>query len=160
MRGDTLGNVLGLGAGGGDEVETARAFTVEAKVFGEGLGDAEFEAFGDEVAEGPGVIGEVATCETLVCTVEEGEVALGSHDCGDFFPLLLGGVYARGIVGAGVEEDDAAFWGITESGEHAIEVKAFGGGEEVGVGLDGQMDVAEDLVVVGPGGVGEVDRLG
>jgi hypothetical protein len=160
LRGDAFSRVLGVGNRGDDKVEAARAFAVEAKVFGEGLGNAELETFGDEVAEGPGVIGEVSACEALICAVEEWEVAFGSYNGGDFFPLLLCRVYPCGIVGAGVEEYDASFRGSTESGEHAIEVEALGRGEEVRVGLDWEVYVAEDLVVIGPGRVREVDGLG
>ena len=48
---------------------------------------------------------------------------------------------------------------MVDDGAHAIEVEAFGLDGEVGVGLYGEMDVGEDLVVVGPCGGGEVDGL-
>ena len=115
LAGDAGGGVLGGGgvggAGAGDEVEGARSFAVEAEVFGVGLRHAEFEAFLDEVANGPGVFGEVAGCEALVGAVEEGEVAVCSYDLGDLFPLILCWVDPGGVVCAGMEQDDAAFGG-------------------------------------------------
>ncbi len=59
-----------------------------------------------------------------------------------------------------MEEDYASFGGFFDGRVHASEVEAFGGRGEVGVGFYGEVDVAEDLVVVGPCGGGEVDGLG
>ena len=160
MRGYAGDGALGVGTGARNEVESTSAFAVETEVFGEGLSDAEFEALVDEVADCPGVIFEIAGCETLVGAVEEGEVFLCAYYFGEFYPLFTGGVDACGIVGAGVQEDNASFGGLFDGGAHAGEVEAFGGSGEVGVGFYGEMDVAEDLVVVGPCWGGEVDGLG
>ena len=141
-------------------MESTGSFAVEAEVFGKRLRDAEFEALVDEVADSPGVIFEIAGCEALVGAVEEGEVFPRADYLGEFDPLIAGGVDACGVVGAGVEEDDASFGGLVDGGAHAGEVEAFGGGGEVGVGFYGEVDVAEDLVVVGPCWGGEVDGLG
>lgn len=151
---------LGVWAGSGDEVESTGSFAVETEVFGEGLSDAEFEALFNEVADSPGVVFEVTGCETLVGAVEEGEVFPSADYFGDFLPLIAGGVDACGVVGAGVEEDYASFGGLFDGGTHAGEVEAFGGRGEVGVGLYGEVNVAEDLVVIGPCWRGEVDGLG
>jgi hypothetical protein len=62
-------------------------------------------------------------------------------------------------VGAGVEEDYGAFRGGLEGREHAVDVEALGFGGEVRVGFNGEVDVCEDLVVVGPSWGGEVDGL-
>lgn len=140
-------------------MESTGPFAVEAKVLGKGLGNAELEALLDEVVHRPGVIFEIAGGEALVGAVEEREMVAGAEDGGQVFPLVAGGVDAGGVVGTGVEEDDAAVGSVLEGGAHAVEVETFGLGGEVGVGLDGQVDVGEDLVVVGPGWVGEVDGL-
>lgn len=42
---------------------------------------------------------------------------------------------------------------------HAVEVEAFGFDGEVWIGIYGEVDVGEDLVVVGPCWGGEVDGL-
>lgn len=65
--------------GSRDEVESARALTVQTEVLSEGLRDAQLEALLDEVADGPGVADQVAGGEALVCGVEEGEVRAGAH---------------------------------------------------------------------------------
>ena len=140
-------------------MECTGSFAVEPKVLGKGLRDAEFEALLDKVAHRPSVVFEVAGCETLVCAIEEGEMLLRSYDFGEFDPLLTGEIYACGVVCAGVQEEDASFWGRFNGGAHAGEVKHFGFGREVGVCFYGELDVCKYLVVVGPGWGGEVDGL-
>lgn len=159
LRPNAANGVCCVRGSAGDEMEGAGAFAVEAKVLGKGLRDAHFEALLDEVADGPGVAFEIAGCEALVGAIEEGEVLLGAHDLGDFFPLGAGWVDACGVVRAGVEEHDAAFGRIGHGCTHAIEVEAFGLGGEIGVAVQGEVDIGEDLVVVCPGRVGEVDGL-
>lgn len=61
-------------------------------------------------------------------------------------------------MGAGVQENDAMFGCGFESGEHAIEVEAFGGLGKIGVGSYREVYIGENLVVVGPGGVGKIYR--
>lgn len=140
-------------------MEGAGALAVQAEVLGEGLRDAEFEAEGDEVADGPGVVGEGAGGEALVGAVEEGEEFSRLHDRGDLFPLGLRGVDAGGVVGAGVEEDDAAGGSGGEGGEHGGEIEHFCRRVEVGVVGEGEGDVGEYLVVIGPGGGRDIDGL-
>ena len=161
QHGELAGNVArgrcGVGAGCADEMESARALAVETEVLGEGLGDAQLEALFDEVADGPGVADEITGCETLVGAVEEGEVVALAHSHGDVLPLFLSGVDTGGIMGAGVEEDDGTWRGSAQGGNHAIEVEALGLRGEVGVVGEGEADIGEDLVVVGPGWRGEVE---
>ena len=159
MRGYTGDCALGVWTGSGNEVESTGSFTVETEIFGEGLSNAEFEALLNEVANSPSIIFEIAGRETLVRTVEEGEMFPRLYHFGDFHPLIAGGVDACRVVGTGVEEDYASFGGLFDGGLHAGEVEAFGGRGEVGVGFYGEVDVAEDLVVVGPCWGGEVDGL-
>jgi hypothetical protein len=58
-----------------------------------------------------------------------------------------------------VEEDDAARGSVAEGGSEAVEVESSCSGVVVRVLCGRQRDVVEDLLVVGPGGVGEVDGL-
>lgn len=71
--------------------------------------------------------------------------------------MFLGWVDACRVVGAGVQKDDGAGGRFLYRGEHAIEVETFGLGGEVGVLGEGETDIGENLLVVGPRGVGEVD---
>lgn len=141
-------------------MEGAGALTVQTKVLSEGLGDAELEALIDEVADRPRVTGEIAGREALVRCVEEGEVLALTQDDRDLLPLVLGQVDAGGVVGAGVQDDNGAGWSFAQGTEHAVEVETFGFGGEVGVVGELEADVGEDLVVVGPGGAGEIDLGG
>ncbi len=159
LRSDASDGVGCVGAGSRHEMKSAGALAVQAEVLGERLGDAHFEAALDEVTDGPGVVFQVAGCEALVGAVEEGEVGFLTDEVGERGPLVTGGVDAGGVMGAGVQEDDAAGGSSVDGGEHAVEVEAFGLRGEVRVGGDGKVDVGEDLVVVGPGWGGEVDCL-
>lgn len=87
-------------------MEGAGTFTVQTEIFGKGLSDTGLEALFDEVPNCPCVASEVSRCETLVCAVEEGEVALGADDLGDAFPLFGGWVDACRVMGACVQDDD------------------------------------------------------
>lgn len=160
LGGNALGSVLGVRAGGCDEVEAAGALAIQTKVLGVRLCDQELEALLDEVADGPVIGVQRAGGEALVCAVEEGELLPLLHDGGNLFPLVLSGVDARGVVCAGVEEDDAAFGCRPEGAEHAVKVEALGLLAEVWVVLDWEVHVGEDLVVVCPCWRAEVDGLG
>lgn len=122
-----LAGDVAIGGGGvcarrRDKVERASALAIQAEVLGEGLGDAQLEALLDEVADGPGVAGQVAGCEALVGGVEEGEVGSLAHDRCDFAPLVLAGVDPGGVVGACVQEDDGAVRCCPQRLQHAIKV--------------------------------------
>ena len=103
-------------------MESTCALTVEPEVLGEGLCDTELEALLDEVADGPCVADEIPGREALVGCVEEGEVVALLHDGSDLAPLVLCGVDACGVMGAGVQEDDGALGGRGDGGDHAVEV--------------------------------------
>lgn len=138
-------------------MEATGALTIEAKVLGETLGYDELKALLDKVADSPVITVEVTRSKALVSTVEEGEVVLLAHDGSNLLPLLLSRVNTRGIVGAGVEENDGSIGGGLDGGLHALKVQTLGLLGEVGVLGNGEADIGEDLVVVGPGWVGEVD---
>ena len=60
---------------------------------------------------------------------------------------------------AGVKEYDAALGRVLDRRPHTVEIQTFALGREVRVCFDGELDVAEDLVVVGPCWRREVDGL-
>jgi hypothetical protein len=126
-------------------------------VLGEALAQDGSETLLDEVAQRKGVLVSVAAGKALVGHVEEGEVVARLDGLGDLGPLLLGGVDARGVVGAGVEQDDAVLGHALDVGNHALKVEADGVLVVVAVLLDLQARVLEDGIVVRPRGVGDVD---
>ena len=125
----------------------------------ERLGKAGTETLLDEVTEGKGVLVGVARSEALVGHVEEGVVVALLDGVGDLHPLLLSRVDTGGVVGAGVEQDNAALGHGLDVGDHAIEVEANGVLVVVPVLLDLEARVLEDSGVVRPRGVGDVDGL-
>lgn len=97
---------------GGNEGEGANTFAVETHVLCEGLGESDLVTLVDEMADGEGILGSVSRGEALVCHVKEGEEVFLLDKFRDFFPLSRGGVDTRGVVSAGVEENDGTLWGI------------------------------------------------
>lgn len=139
--------------------EGTNALTVETHVLGKRLAEGNLEALLDKVSDGVSVAGNVARGKALVGHVEEGEVALLLEDLSNGSPLLWGGINTGGVVGAGVQENDRAVVGVAEVLDEAVKVQ----GNvllvvvSVGNGLDASL--AEDSLVVGPGGVREEDLL-
>lgn len=154
---NALCDILRLRARGGHKVEGSCSFAIEAKVFGERLGDDQFEALLHEVPDTEVVLCQITGSEALICAVEEGEQLPFSADLGDLFPLIFRRVDACGIVCTCVEQDNTTGLRGVQSGQQTITVEHFRLGREVRIRLDGQMDIGEDLIVVGPGWVREID---
>lgn len=82
--------------------------SVETKIFCERLRNTELKSFLHEVANGPSVVVEITGSEPLVGTIEEWKKPLRSYNLGKFHPLFPCRIYAGGVVGTGVEEDNRA----------------------------------------------------
>jgi hypothetical protein len=128
-------------------------------VLGERLGEDRAHTLLDEVAERKGVLVGVATGKALVGHVEEGVVLALLDGLGNLQPLLLGRVDTGGVVGAGVEQDNAALGHGLDVGNHSLKVEANRVLVVVAVLLDLEARVREDGAVVGPRGRGDVDGL-
>lgn len=72
------------------------------------------------MADGPGVVLQVAGGETLIGAVEEGIVILGQEDGGYFLPLRACGINTCWIVRAGVQKEDGLRWGVAQEGEVGV----------------------------------------
>ena len=128
-------------------------------VLGERLAKKDIVAVLDEPANGKGVAVRVAAGESLVGHVEEGQVALLRADGGDFLPLRRGRVDTSRIVGAGMEEEDAAAGSLLEVLDQALKVETNGILVVVTVLLNLEAGILEDGLVVGPRGRGDADLL-
>ena len=60
-------------------------------------------------------------------------------------------------MGTGMEKNNRSFGSVLERRSHASEVKTLSLFREVGITLDGEVDIREDLVVVCPCRVGNID---
>lgn len=67
---------------------------------------------------------EVSSGVTLVGRVEEGVEAFGFYEIRDLVPLLEGGIYSRGVVGACVEQHNRFRLGSRKTFYHAVEIKS------------------------------------
>jgi hypothetical protein len=143
-----------------NEREGTDALTVQTHVLGERLAQSDVVALLNEVAGSEGILVSVTAGKALISHVEEGEVVLLFHDIADLAPLGLGRVDTGGVVGAGVEQDDALLGGGLDVGDQTLEVEADGLLVVVAVLSDLETGIREDGLVVGPARVGEVDLLG
>ena len=157
---DDLGLAHNLGSSGlisTDKVEGSSSLSVESHDLGEGLGNNHLEASLDEKSETIGIIIEGAGGEALVGSVKEWVELLLGTDIGDLLPLLLGWVDTSWVVGAGVEEDGGAWNSVLEIGEHSADIKTLGLLVEVSVLSDLDSGGGEDLVMVSPGWVADIE---
>mmetsp|Transcript_12158 Transcript_12158/g.23104 ORF Transcript_12158/g.23104 Transcript_12158/m.23104 type:complete len:381 (-) Transcript_12158:280-1422(-) len=151
-------HALGVVAGPAHDGQRAHALAVQAHVLGEALAHDGLHAGVHKAAHRLGVAVQVAARKALVGRVEQREQALLRHDAHDASPLLWGRVHAGGVVGARVQQDDAAVGSRAQIRAHALKVQPPGRGVVVPVLLDGAPPGGEDFVVVAPGGVGEEHR--
>lgn len=104
----------------------------------------------DEVADGEGILVDVTAGETLVGHVEEAVVALSLDGSLNLLPLLGRWVDTGGVVGTGVEEEDALLGSGLDVGDETLKVETNGVLVVVPVLLNLQAGVGEDGAVVGP----------
>mmetsp|Transcript_24662 Transcript_24662/g.76803 ORF Transcript_24662/g.76803 Transcript_24662/m.76803 type:complete len:303 (-) Transcript_24662:39-947(-) len=150
---------LGLIGAAADDVQHANALTVKPEVLREGLAHEHLEAHGEEEPDRESILVEAARSVALVRAVHQRRELLLLHEIRDLLPLVLGGVDARGVVRAGVEEDHGTRCGALQRGHHALKVQGPGLRLVVGVGLHREPRDLEDGVVVAPRGVGDPDLV-
>lgn len=150
------------GCARGEDVDGARPLAVETEVLGKGLADGELNGRArDKVPNSGGVLVQVARGKALVGHVEDDKEALVLAHRGNLPPLLEGGVRARRVVRAGLQEDGVALLRVLpQVVHHGGEVEAAQGRVEVGVELLAEAGrvVAPDLKVVGPRGIRQPHR--
>ena len=118
------------------------------------------ESEADEVPDGPGIFLDVTAGESLVGGVEVGEQVVLQHDLSNSLPVFLGGVNTCGVVGSGVEEDNGSWLGILQRGDHPVDISRDGFGVVVGVLNKLEPCLGQDILMVQPGWVGNVDSSG
>src|SRR5690606_13781242 len=70
-------------------------------------------------------------------------------------PLLGCGVYARGVVAAGVQDHDGAGRKLIQVVDHALEIQAMGSGVIIPISIDGEARALEEGTVVFPARVAD-----
>lgn len=138
-------------------MEASSSLAIEAEVLGETLANDGLESLLNKVADGGGILGEVARSEALVGTVEEGEMLLLSDNDSQLLPLVEGRVDTGRVMGARVQQDNRTVGSSLDGSLHALKVQAIGLLGEVRVVGNLEANVSKDLLVVSPGRVGQVD---
>mmetsp|Transcript_36322 Transcript_36322/g.92813 ORF Transcript_36322/g.92813 Transcript_36322/m.92813 type:complete len:398 (+) Transcript_36322:1012-2205(+) len=137
--------------------QASDALAVQAHVLCVRLAQSNLVPILQEDLDGLTVLHAVTACKALVRHVKEGKVVLLLHHLAHSGPLLRGGVHAGGVVGAGVQQEHAAAGRCLHVLHHSLKVEAASLGLVVPVGGLFHPGVAPDVVVVGPGGHGDVD---
>lgn len=149
-----------LRASVGHHMQHTGSLTIESKVLGKGLRDAEFElgASVQEMLDSPSVLLETAGCEALIGEVEERNQALGLADDGEFHPLLFGRVSSSRVVGASVEDHYVALFrlGFQQEGRSFV-VETLSVEVVVRVGFYVDLRKLPDGMVIAPSGLGDPD---
>lgn len=128
-------------------------------VLGEGLTQSNLMALLNKVAYSKGILVSVTTGEALVGHIKEGEMTLRLHNVGNLFPLFGSRIDTCRVVGASVEEEDAALGGSLDIANHALKVETNRILVIVAVLLNLEARVTEDSLVVGPRRDRDVDLL-
>ena len=156
-----LGHNLGGGAlVSADEMESSTSFSVETHDLGEGLGNDHFETLVEEVSEANTVLVQVSGDETLIGSVEEWVKVVLLADLGNSLPLVESWVDTSWVVSAGVQKNDGSWGSSLQVSDHTFEIKTLGLLVEISVLSDIHADLVEDLVVVSPGWVAQIDWSG
>ncbi len=129
-------------------------------VLGEALCQRDVMTLLQEMAHGKSVLIGIAAGETLIGHVEEDIVTLRLDRITDLPPLVVRRIDSSRVVGAGVQQEDAAAGGTLHVLEHALKVQADRLRVVVAVLLHLEARIGEHGVVVGPARRRDVDRLG
>ncbi len=140
----------------GDHGQGTGPFAVQPEVLGKGTGDHHVHS---RLGEGPHGVGILlhAPPESLVGEVQEGQDGPAGEQFHDAVPLRLAGIHSAGIVAAGVEQHHIALGRLLQGLQHRLEAQAVAFRIVVGIAFQLQPAIAEDPVVVGPGGIAQPD---
>ena len=107
-------------------------------------GDASAGKFSDR----PGVLVQIPTGETLIRTVEEGEMAFLYHNVSDCTPLVSCRIHSCGVMGASVEDHNRPIGGAVERREEATKVQSVCNGVVIRVCFHSEPHSTEYRMVV------------
>ena len=88
-----------------DDREGADAFAVEVEGLGIGRSNEEVKVAFRKATDGPCIFGESLT-EALIGHVKEGNEAFFAADLDDFIPFVVREIIPRGVVAAGMKNDE------------------------------------------------------
>jgi len=101
-----------------------------------------------ELPDCPGILIQVAASETLICTVEEGEVTSLDHNVGDCVPLVSRRIHSCGVMGASVEDHDRPVGSIIKRREEATKVQSVRNGVVIRVSVHPEPNPLKNRMVI------------
>lgn len=143
-----------------DEVKSTSTLTVKTHDLGERLGDAHLEALVEEVSQADTVLIQVTGHEALIGSVKEGIESVLVANSSDLLPLIKSRIDTSRVVSAGVEKHRGAGSGVFKILEHSLEIETLSLLVEVAVLANLKSGGLEDLVMVTPSRVADIDGSG
>jgi len=102
----------------------------------------------DKLSDRPGIFIQITAGESLIRTVEEGEMTFLNHNVGDCVPLVSGRIHPCGVMGASVENHDRPVGSVTKRREKTTKVQSVRNGVVIWVGFHSESHSLENCMVV------------
>lgn len=138
-------------------MESTNSFTIETHVLCEGLSDSELEAPFSEKTNRECVLNQVTGGEALISRVEEGEQTVLLHHSCKLVPLVFSEIDTSGVMCASVQQHNRARLSHGESVVHARPIQRASLAIVVRIGLHGEASHLNDVVVIAPSGIADID---
>jgi hypothetical protein len=136
-------------------VESPHSLPVQPHVFGVGLGKQHVQASFSKHPYWRDILDQVAAGKALIGCIEEGNQLLPFDDVGDLEPVVLARINASGVVRTRMQQDDVPLLGVGQELEQIVDFNLLGGWIVVGIVAEVQTRSFDDVLVVGPGRVGQ-----
>ena len=143
---------------GADHGGSSATLSVESKVLGERLSEADLMTLLHEQTNRIGVTLHISGGEALVSAIEDHSAARSLHSVRNLLPLLLGRIHSSGVVSAGMEQEGRVAGSSLDRLQDSVNVQTVIG-IQVRILLVGNTRSVEHAEVVGPGGVRDVNAL-
>jgi len=137
-------------------VQCSDSLSIQSHCLGKGLCNNHLETLIKEVSQSKAILFQVTRSKSLVSCIKEGEQVILFHYLGNYFPLFWGGVNSSWVVGAGVQEHNWTRLCIGQILQQPIQIESTSLGIVIGVVPDLKSARLEHLLMVWPGGLGDV----
>ena len=153
---ELLHDVLLLLGASSDDGGDSSTLSVQTKVLGEGKSEGDLVSILDELTERVSIVSNRSRAIAQVGSIEENDVVLLLAQLGDLVPLLVRRIHSGGVVSASVEQEARMIISLADVIHHSLEVQNGLLAVQVRVLASGHSSIAENGVLVRPGGVREV----
>ena len=153
---ELLHDVLLLLGASRDDGGDSSTLSVQTEVLREGKSEGNLVSVLDELTESVSIISNGARAVAQVGSIEENDVVLLLAQLRDLVPLLVRRIHSGGVVSASMEQEARMVVSLADVIHHSLEVQNGLLAVQVRVLAGGHSSIAENRVLVSPGGVREV----